>query len=64
LIISNDKLSIQVRNAIDVLRSSGVIIDANTINLMSLVDKGKLTDDEAIEIIINDEGLSDIKKPQ
>ena len=54
----NEELPLNVLNAIDTARASGAIVDAETIKLMILVDKAQLTDDEAIEIIKIDEGLS------
>ena len=49
--------SLNVLNAIDCVRASGAMPCNNTIDLMSMVDSGKLTEDEAIQKIIQDEGL-------
>ena len=54
---SISRLSPNVLNAIDSIRASGAMPCNNTIDLMSMVDSGKLTEDEAIQKIIQDEGL-------
>jgi hypothetical protein len=51
------KLSVNVLQAIDAVKASGATVDENTIILMSSVDRGVITDDEAILKIIAEESL-------
>ena len=55
--IVKKKASQNVLNAIDAVKASGAVVEERTIELMSLVDDGKITDNEAIEIVIKEEGL-------
>ena len=57
----NKKLPFNVLHAIDAVKASGGIVPTSTIDLMLLVDSGEITDDEAIEKIIDEENLSKIE---
>lgn len=52
------KLSVNVLHAIDAVKASGAIVPESTIALMSSVDSGLITDDEAILKIIAEESLN------
>lgn len=51
------KLSANVLHAIDAVKASGATVPSSTVELMTSVDSGQITDDEAILKIIAEEGL-------